>query len=196
MLKMDHIAVIDNYDSFTYNLVHALEQLSGKKVDVFRNDKVGRGDLEPYEGIVLSPGPGIPGEAGSLNEIIRRYAPHKRILGVCLGHQAIAEVFGGRLVNINKVFHGVATKVRVTDPGDYLYRDIPEQFDAGRYHSWIVSEKDLPGCFTVAAVAENGEIMGISHKEYDLRGVQYHPESILTGVGEQIIANWLKIGAR
>lgn len=191
-VRMKKIAVIDNYDSFTYNLVHALEQLSGRQVDVYRNDKVGKDDLAPYDGIVLSPGPGIPGEAGSLNGIIRRYAPAKRILGVCLGHQAIAEVFGGKLVNINKVFHGVSTKVRITDPGDDLYRDIPDEFDAGRYHSWIVSEEDLPPCFRVTAVAEDGEIMGITHLEYDVRGVQYHPESILTGPGEQILANWLQ----
>ena len=189
---MKKIVVIDNYDSFTYNLVHALDQLSGVPVDVFRNDRVSREELDPYDGIVLSPGPGIPDEAGSLKEIIRWFSRTRKILGVCLGHQAIAEVFGGRLVNINKVFHGVSTMVQVMDRDDYLYRGIPEVFDAGRYHSWIVAADGLPDCFRVTAVAEDGEIMGISHKQYDVRGVQFHPESVLTKVGEQIIDNWLK----
>jgi len=188
---MQKIVVIDNYDSFTYNLVHALDQLSGGKVDVFRNDRVSREELDAYDAIVLSPGPGIPDEAGSLKKIIGWFSPTKRILGVCLGHQAIAEVFGGRLININKVFHGVSTMVQVLDKDDYLYKGIPELFDAGRYHSWIVSADGLPDCFSITAVAEDGEIMGISHNEYDIRGVQYHPESVLTTVGEQIIANWL-----
>ena len=189
---MQKIVVIDNYDSFTYNLVHALDKLSGGKVDVFRNDRVSREELEGYDAIVLSPGPGIPDEAGQLKKIIEWFSPTKRILGVCLGHQAIAEVFGGRLININKVFHGVSTMVQVLDKDDYLYKGIPELFDAGRYHSWIVSTDGLPDCLSISAVAEDGEIMGISHREYDIRGVQYHPESVLTSVGEKIIANWLK----
>jgi anthranilate synthase component 2 len=188
---MKRIVVIDNYDSFTYNLVHALDQLSGGKVDVFRNDRVSREELEVYDSIVLSPGPGIPEEAGSLKQIIEWFAPSKKILGVCLGHQAIAEVFGGRLININKVFHGVSTMVQVMDKEDYIYKGIPELFDAGRYHSWIVAADGLPECFSINAVAEDGEIMGISHKEYDIKGVQFHPESVLTQVGEQIIANWI-----
>jgi anthranilate synthase component 2 len=187
---MEKVVVIDNYDSFTYNLVHALKQITGDEVDVIRNDKLELGDLQGYSHIVLSPGPGIPDEAGLLKEIISRYAPEKRILGVCLGHQAIAEVFGGSLVNIPRVFHGVSTKVRVMDPEDYLYRNIKSGFEGGRYHSWIVSEEDLPECLKITARAEDGEIMGIRHTQYDVRGVQFHPESVLTKVGEQILTNW------
>ena len=187
---MGKIVVIDNYDSFTYNLVHAMKQITGGQVDVIRNDKVSLDDLQQHSHIILSPGPGIPEEAGLLKEIIRRYAPEKRMLGVCLGHQAIAEVFGGKLVNISRVFHGVSTKIKVLDREDYLYRNIPDEFDGGRYHSWIVSEEGLPACLKVTAEAEDGEIMGISHVEYDLKGVQFHPESVLTKVGEEILSNW------
>ena len=187
---MGKILVIDNYDSFTYNLVQAMKQITGGQVDVIRNDKVSLDDLQQYSHIILSPGPGIPEEAGLLKEIIRRYAPEKRMLGVCLGHQAIAEVFGGKLVNISRVFHGVSTKIKVLDREDYLYRNIPDEFDGGRYHSWIVSEEGLPACLKVTAEAEDGEIMGISHVEYDLKGVQFHPESVLTKVGEEILSNW------
>ena len=190
---MKKIVVIDNYDSFTYNLVHALNSLTGDRIDVFRNDRVNMDELQSYDLIVLSPGPGIPDEAGSLKEVIARFAPSKRILGVCLGHQAMAEVFGGELENINKVYHGVSTKVKILDTEDYIYKDIPDEFDGGRYHSWIVSKENFPDCFRITAVAENGEIMGMAHKEYDLRGVQYHPESVLTKYGNQIIKNWLKL---
>lgn len=192
--NMERIAVIDNYDSFTYNLVHALNHLSGSEATVFRNDRVSMEKLEIFGLIVLSPGPGIPDEAGLLKQIIHRFAPTRRMLGVCLGHQAIAEVFGGKLVNIKKVYHGVSTKIKVVDAGDYLYAGINNIFEAGRYHSWIVSQEGLPECFTVTAIAEDGEIMGISHKKYDVKGVQYHPESVLTEVGEQIILNWLRSG--
>ena len=183
--------VIDNYDSFTYNLVHALAQITGTAVDVYRNDRVELSRLEQYTHIVLSPGPGIPDEAGMLKEIIRAFAPSKRMLGVCLGHQAIAEVFGGKLINIRKVFHGVSTRIRVLEPGDYLFRSIPEEFEGGRYHSWIVSDKDLPGSLKITARAEDGEIMAISHREYDVRGVQFHPESVLTKCGTDLISNWI-----
>ena len=188
---MEKVVVIDNYDSFTYNLVHALNQITSSRVDVFRNDKVEINELAAYSHIVFSPGPGIPDEAGLLKDIIRHYAREKKMLGVCLGHQAIAEVFGGRLINISKVFHGVATRIRVLDREDYLYRDIPAEFDGGRYHSWIVSEKDLPDCLQITAKAEDGEIMGLSHKEYDVKGVQYHPESVLTREGMAILTNWI-----
>lgn len=188
---MEKVVVIDNYDSFTYNLVHALNQITGTRVDVFRNDKVEIDALAAYTHIVLSPGPGIPDEAGLLKDIILKYAPEKRMLGVCLGHQAIAEVFGGSLINISKVFHGVSTRIRVLDREDYLYRDIPGEFDGGRYHSWIVSEKDLPDSLQITAKAEDGEIMGLSHKKYDVKGVQYHPESILTKEGMAILTNWI-----
>ena len=188
---MEKVVVIDNYDSFTYNLVHALNQITGTKVDVFRNDKLDIDDLAVYSHIVLSPGPGIPDEAGLLKDIIRAYAPAKRMLGVCLGHQAIAEVFGGSLINISKVFHGVSTRIRVLDREDYLYRNIPVEFDGGRYHSWIVSKKDLPGSLSITAEARDGEIMGMRHNEYDVRGVQYHPESVLTREGMAILTNWI-----
>ena len=188
---MEKVVVIDNYDSFTYNLVHALNQITGNRVDVFRNDKVDIDGLDEYTHIVLSPGPGIPAEAGLLKEIVRRYAPFRRMLGVCLGHQAIAEVFGGKLVNIKKVYHGVATNIRVVDRNDYLYRNIPENFEGGRYHSWIVSADKLPSSLKVTALAEDGEIMGMTHAEYDVRGVQFHPESILTKCGTELLTNWI-----
>ncbi|KPK88100.1 MAG: anthranilate synthase subunit II [Bacteroides sp. SM23_62_1] len=185
------IAVIDNYDSFTYNLVHALKQISRQQVVVFRNDRVNNEELRIFDKILLSPGPGIPDEAGMLKSIIRRWAPEKSILGVCLGHQAIAEVFGGKLINIRKVFHGVATKIKILKSDDHLFLELPEFLEGGRYHSWIVSSKDLPDCFEITAEAEDGEIMAISHKEYDLKGLQFHPESVLTTLGEKIISNWL-----
>ncbi len=188
---MEKVVVIANYDTFTYNLVHALNQITGTRVDVFRNDKLDIDDLAVYSHIVLSPGPGIPDEAGLLKDIIRVYAPAKRMLGVCLGHQAIAEVFGGSLINISKVFHGVSTRIRVLDREDYLYRNIPVEFDGGRYHSWIVSKKDLPDSLSITAEARDGEIMGMRHNEYDVRGVQYHPESVLTKEGMAILTNWI-----
>jgi len=188
---MEKVAVIDNYDSFTYNLVHALSQITGSKVDVFRNDRLELSELEKYSHIVLSPGPGIPDEAGMLKEIVSRFAPGKRILGVCLGHQAIAEVFGGKLINIRKVFHGVSTRIRVLDREDYLFRNIPSEFEGGRYHSWIVSDDGLPAVLKVTARAEDGEIMAMSHMEYDVKGVQFHPESILTKCGTDLLTNWI-----
>jgi anthranilate synthase component 2 len=188
---MEKIVVIDNYDSFTYNLVHALAQITDSKVDVFRNDRVEMDELEEYSHIVLSPGPGIPEEAGRLKEIIRHFAPEKHMLGVCLGHQAIAEVFGGELINIRKVYHGVSTRIRVLEKQDYLFRNIPELFEGGRYHSWIVSDKNLPAELKITARAEDGEIMAMSHQQYDVRGVQFHPESILTKHGMDLLTNWV-----
>ncbi len=185
------IAVIDNYDSFTYNLVHALKHISSQPVVVFRNDRVNNEELRIFDKIVLSPGPGIPDEAGLLKSIIRRWAPEKSMLGVCLGHQAIAEVFGGKLLNIHKVFHGVSTRIRILKSDDRLFLKLPEFLEGGRYHSWIVSSEDLPDCFEITAEAEDGEIMAISHKHFDLKGIQFHPESVLTTMGEQIISNWL-----
>ena len=188
---MEKVVVIDNYDSFTYNLVHALNQITGSKVDVFRNDKVEVAELEKYTHVVLSPGPGIPDEAGKLKEIIKSLAPSKRILGVCLGHQAIAEVFGGELINIRKVYHGVSTRINILDKDDYLFRNIPDDFEGGRYHSWIVSDENLPPVLKITARAEDGEIMGMSHSEYDIKGVQFHPESILTKCGMDLLTNWV-----
>lgn len=186
------ILVIDNYDSFTYNLVHAIKKISGRPVDVFRNDEVALMEIEKYDKIVLSPGPGIPEEAGLLLEIIKKYAPKKSVLGVCLGHQAIGEAFGGKLHNMNRVFHGIATRVKLTENKSVLFKDLPETFDVGRYHSWIVKKEVLPDCFEITSYDEDGLIMSMKHKEFDLEGVQFHPESVLTPQGEKMIENWLK----
>ncbi len=185
------ILVLDNYDSFTYNLVHYIEELLGEKVDVYRNDEIELESIAKYDKIVLSPGPGVPDEAGIMEDLIKRYAPTKSILGVCLGCQAIAEVFGGSIRNMNKVYHGVATPVTVTDKDEKLFNEVPETFAAGRYHSWIVNRKDLPDELTVTSVDEENEIMSLRHKTLDVRGVQFHPESILTENGKQMIRNWI-----
>jgi anthranilate synthase component II len=189
------ILVIDNYDSFTYNLVHAIKKLSGLSVDVFRNDQIPLERIEEYEKIVLSPGPGLPGEAGLLPDIIKLFAPRKCILGICLGHQAIGEAFGGRLHNMNRVIHGMATPVKLTSVKSVLFKGIPEIFDAGRYHSWIVERDNLPACFEITSVDNEGMIMSMKHKEFDVEGLQFHPESVLTPLGEKIIQNWLYSGA-
>lgn len=187
------ILVIDNYDSFTYNLVHYIENLiDNDTVKVFRNDKIELNDVEEYDKILLSPGPGIPNEAGICLDLIKRYAPSKSILGVCLGHQAIGEAFGANLINLDTVYHGVATPVHVVTADDYLYSELPTTFDVGRYHSWIVDRNGLPDCFKINSLDDQGFIMGISHKEFDVKGVQYHPESVLTDHGMKIVENWLK----
>lgn len=188
------ILVIDNYDSFTYNLVHAIKKLSGLSVDVFRNDQIPLERIEEYEKIVLSPGPGLPGEAGLLPDIIKLFAPRKCMLGICLGHQAIGEAFGGRLHNMNRVIHGMATPVKLTGVKSVLFNGLPETFDAGRYHSWIVERDNLPACFEITSVDNEGMIMSMKHKEFDVEGVQFHPESVLTPLGEKIIQNWLYSG--
>ena len=187
------ILVLDNYDSFTYNLVHYIEELLGEKVDVFRNDEIDIEKVAEYDKIVLSPGPGVPDEAGIMEDLIKEYAPTKSILGVCLGCQAIAEVFGGSIRNMNKVYHGVATPVTVTDKEENLFAEVPETFPAGRYHSWIVNKEDLPDELAVTSVDEENEIMSLRHKTLDVRGVQFHPESILTENGKQMIKNWLGV---
>lgn len=184
-----NIVIIDNYDSFTYNLSHQLKAL-GAQVDVVRNDAFQMSRLEPYDKIVLSPGPGIPEEAGLLNDVIRRYAGRKPILGVCLGHQAIAEVFGGRLENLRTVYHGVQTPTHIINH-DYLFEHLPEIFEAGRYHSWVVSRSGLPDSLEVTAISDDGHIMALRHRTYDVRGIQFHPESILTPEGARILQNWL-----
>jgi anthranilate synthase component 2 len=178
---MKKILVIDNYDSFTYNLVHCIEKLTDDPLVVFRNDALRLEDAGAYDKILISPGPGIPNEAGICLELIRNYASTKSILGVCLGHQAIGEAFGGSLLNLNKVYHGVTSRIIVTRPDDKLYRD----------HSWVINPGDLPECLEVTCIDEKGLIMGISHKEFDVRGVQYHPESVMTPQGMDIIKNWL-----
>ncbi len=185
------ILVIDNYDSFTYNLVHAIKKISGLPVDVFRNDEISLEEIEKYDKIVLSPGPGIPEEAGLLLEIIREFGPRKSMLGVCLGHQAIGEAFGGELHNMKQVLHGVATPVKLTQNKSVLFRNLPDTFDVGRYHSWIVKDENLPDCFEVTSYDSDGQIMSMKHKQYDVQGVQFHPESVLTPLGEKMIENWL-----
>lgn len=183
------IVVIDNYDSFTYNLVHYLEQLNAT-VTVFRNDEFELDELEQFDKILLSPGPGIPDEAGLLKEVIKKYAPTKSIFGVCLGLQAIGEVFGAQLINLDKVYHGIATKVTQTED-DFIFTDLPKVTEVGRYHSWVVSNENLPESLIVTSIDENNQIMSMKHAIYDVRGVQYHPESVLTPNGKKILENWL-----
>ena len=186
---MTKVLVIDNYDSFTYNLVHYLEDLDCD-VTVVRNDKLTLDDVEPFDKIVLSPGPGIPDEAGLLKAIIERFAPTKSILGVCLGQQAIGEVFGGTLINLDNVYHGVATKVTITVDDEPLFKGLGKEIEVGRYHSWVVNP-NLPDVLEATSVDENGQIMSLRHKVYDVKGVQYHPESVLTPHGKQILKNWI-----
>ncbi len=183
------VLVIDNYDSFVFNLVHYLEEL-GCEVIVKRNDKLTLEEVDAYTKILLSPGPGIPDEAGLLKQIIEKYAPTKSIFGVCLGQQAIGEVFGGKLINLDTVFHGVATPVKVV-ADDILFKNMPEIFDVGRYHSWVV-QSPLPEDLVITSVDENGQVMSLRHKKYDVRGVQYHPESVLTPLGKTILKNWIE----
>ena len=187
---MKKVLVIDNYDSFTYNLVHYLEDLNCN-VTVKRNDKLTIDFVEQFDKIVLSPGPGIPEEAGLLKEIIKTYAPTKSIFGVCLGQQAIAEVFGGQLINLNDVYHGVSTKVTITVDDESLFNGLEKTIEVGRYHSWVV-DPNLPESLEATSVDENGQIMSLRHKVYDVKGVQYHPESVLTPYGKKILENWLK----
>jgi anthranilate synthase component 2 len=186
---MTNVLVIDNYDSFTYNLVHYLEDLECN-VKVVRNDKLSLDDVEPFDKIVLSPGPGIPDEAGLLKDIIKRYAPSKSILGVCLGQQAIGEVFGGSLINLEDVYHGVSTKVTITVPDEPLFKGLDKEIEVGRYHSWVV-HPDLPKDLEATSFDENGQVMSLRHKIYDVKGVQYHPESVLTPHGKLILKNWI-----
>ena len=186
------ILVFDNYDSFTYNLVHLVEKILHQKVEVYRNDQIPLENVKEYDKIILSPGPGIPNEAGLLLPLIKEYAPAKSILGVCLGHQAIGESFGGKLVNLSTVYHGVATPVHISESNSGpLFKDMPGTFEVGRYHSWIVSDEDFPKELEVTARDDNGYIMGLQHKKYDVQGVQFHPESVLTPMGERIMRNWL-----
>lgn len=189
-MSANKILVIDNYDSFTYNLVHLLQEL-GRDYDVVRNDKFDLKDIDRYQQILLSPGPGIPEEAGLLMEVIRQYAPTKSILGICLGQQAIAEVFGGKLYNMPKPLHGVATPIRILDSDERLFLGYPEDAKIGRYHSWAVERESLPSCLRITAEDEDGVIMALAHTEYDLRAMQFHPESVLTDHGKRLIANWL-----
>ncbi len=191
------ILVFDNYDSFTYNLVHLVEKITHEKVDVFRNDEISLEQVNDYDKIILSPGPGIPSEAGLLLPLIKLYAATKSILGVCLGHQAIGEAFGGTLTNLSKVYHGVATPItrvghsqRLAHP---VLEGLPDKIIVGRYHSWIISDENFPAELEVTARDDNGYIMALQHKTYDVQGVQFHPESVLTPDGETILRNWLSL---
>ncbi|HAP94154.1 MAG TPA: aminodeoxychorismate/anthranilate synthase component II [Chryseobacterium sp.] len=185
------ILVFDNYDSFTYNLVQIIEQIVGEKVDVYRNDQIPLEDIEKYDKIILSPGPGIPEEAGILLDVIKKYAPTKSIFGVCLGQQAIAEAFGGSLINLSEIYHGVATEATQTKEHK-IFNNLPENLEVGRYHSWAVNPDDFPAELEITSIDKNGMIMSLKHKIYDVHAVQYHPESILTPDGKQILENFLK----
>jgi anthranilate synthase component 2 len=186
------ILVFDNYDSFTYNLVHLVEKITHTKTDVYRNDQIPLERVKGYDKIILSPGPGIPEEAALLLPLLKEYAASKSILGVCLGHQAIGVAFGAKLVNLETVYHGVVTGCRLQVAGCRLFSGLPDRISVGRYHSWIVSDDDFPEQLEVTARDENGYIMALQHKTYDVQGVQFHPESVLTPDGETILRNWLK----
>jgi anthranilate synthase component 2 len=184
------ILLFDNYDSFTYNLVHVVKELGYRDIEVHRNDRIALDAVDRFDKIILSPGPGIPSEAGLLLPLIRRFAASKSMLGVCLGHQAIAEAFGGELINLANVYHGVATPIRITGR-DRLFTGLPEEVEAGRYHSWIVSRANFPSALEITAEDSEGRIMALKHKTFDVHGVQFHPESVLTPRGKEIISNFL-----
>ncbi|QHT68665.1 aminodeoxychorismate/anthranilate synthase component II [Rhodocytophaga rosea] len=188
------ILVLDNYDSFTYNLVHLLKELGlENSIEVHRNDKISLEEVEKFDKILLSPGPGLPSEAGIMPELIRKYAPSKSILGICLGHQGISEIFGAKLENMTEVLHGVATKAIVTSNEERIFNNIPKELKTCRYHSWTVVPESVPANeLEITAIDENGKVMAIRHKQYDVRGLQFHPESILTEHGKQMIQNWLE----
>ncbi len=190
---MEKVLILDNYDSFTYNLVHYVEANPNFEVDVFRNDEINLEEVDNYNTIILSPGPGLPRDAGILNEVIEKYASTKKILGVCLGMQAIGEVFGGKLINLKQVFHGVSTPIIVLDKSDLLFKGLPKSFNVGRYHSWVISNENFPETLTITSLEENGQIMSLKHKNYNVYGVQFHPESILTEHGKKLITNFLAI---
>lgn len=185
------ILLLDNYDSFTYNLVHYIRELVKVPVVVKRNDQISLEAVDEFTHILLSPGPGLPSEAGIMEELIRIYGPSKSIFGVCLGMQAIGEVFGGQLINLEKVFHGLAMPLTIIEKDEMLFQGIPSNIQVGRYHSWVVSQEKFPECLTVTAVDDANRIMALRHKEYNIRGVQFHPESVLTEYGKLMIENWL-----
>lgn len=185
------VLVLDNYDSFTYNIVHALKKFTNQ-IDVFRNDEISLEDVNQYDKILLSPGPGIPDEANLLKPIIEKYASTKSILGICLGQQAIAEVFGGTLINTQEVFHGIQSDIEIKFDNEILFQGLENNLKVGRYHSWVVSNENFPNDLEITAVGPKGEVMALRHKTFDVRGVQFHPESILTPEGEKMIENWLK----
>lgn len=187
---MKKILVLDNYDSFTYNLVHYVEDILNQTIQVFRNDEIKLAEVENFDTIILSPGPGLPKDAGIMPDLIKKYASTKNILGICLGHQAIVESFGGQLYNLEKVYHGIATPVKI-DNSQKIFQGMPDRLNVGRYHSWAVKNENLPDCFKITALDENNVVMGVQHMKYNLTGVQFHPESILTPEGHQMMRNWL-----
>ncbi len=189
-----NVLIIDNYDSFTYNLVHIVEQFTDLpcEITVILNDKIDIEKIDKFDKIILSPGPGLPSDVKILNEIIKKYAPTKHILGVCLGHQAIAETFGAELVNLSEVFHGIRKKTIVTEE-EPLFKNIPKHFFSGRYHSWAISTEEFPDELKITAIDDDGTIMAISHRKYNVKGVQFHPESIMTQFGKELIKNWLDL---
>ena len=187
------ILVFDNYDSFTYNLVHLVEKILHQKTDVYRNDQIALEDIKRYDKIILSPGPGIPEEAGLLLPLIKEYASTKSILGVCLGHQAIGQAFGGTLKNLDKVYHGVATKINILNQNAPILKNLGNEVEVGRYHSWIVDKENFPAELEITAVDDNGYIMALQHRTFDVQGVQFHPESVLTPDGEKMLRNWLTL---
>lgn len=185
------IVMIDNYDSFTYNLVHLVKEL-GADITVYRNDQFTLDQLEEYDKIMLSPGPGIPSEAGLLLDVIKTYSGRKPILGICLGEQAIGESFGGTLVNLSEVFHGVQTPAHIVGETDYIFEGLDKDIMVGRYHSWVVDAASIPECLEITCASDEGQVMALRHKEFDIRGIQFHPESVLTPEGKTMISNWLK----
>jgi anthranilate synthase component 2 len=184
------ILIIDNYDSFTYNLVQYIQEILDQRVDVYRNDAISLEEVNNYDAIVLSPGPGLPKDAGIMPELIKKYAGQKPILGVCLGHQAIVEAFGGDLENLERVYHGMETPIRIIGGKNDLFETLPETINVGRYHSWVAKKEDLPECIEVTAIDEKGEVMAIQHKDFKIRGVQFHPESIMTKDGKVMLKNF------
>lgn len=185
------ILILDNYDSFTYNIVHLLRELGVVDLKVVRNDQLPVEKAADYDKILLSPGPGIPFEAGNMPELVKRYAASKSILGVCLGHQCIGEVFGAKLINMDHPAHGIATDISIVKPEEKIFRGLPATFKAGRYHSWLVAKDNLPECLEITAADAAGQLMALTHKEFDVRGIQFHPESVLTEHGRKILQNWL-----
>lgn len=189
------ILILDNYDSFTYNLVHLVDKLTSEPVEVYRNDKIPIDEISAYDKIILSPGPGLPKDAGIMPEVIQTYAKEKPILGVCLGHQAIGEAFGGKLINLKEVYHGVATPIQIIERAENkdIFQNLPNEILVGRYHSWIIADEDFPDDLIVTSRDLNGQIMSIRHKTYPCFGVQFHPESVLTPEGETILKNWIAL---
>jgi len=185
------ILIIDNYDSFTWNLFHYLDSLTNEEIIVKRNDEIRLSEVSSFSSVIISPGPGLPDDAGISKEVISRFGSSKPILGVCLGHQAIGEVYGADLEILPEVQHGVIRKVKIEDKHDRLFMDLPEEFDTGRYHSWVISTKNLPDCFKVTATGTDGKIMAVSHKEHPVSGIQFHPESVMTPEGKKILSNWM-----